>query len=420
MKKLLLAFVLILTLSVTSFAQFETSAELRNRVEYRDGYKSPLLTTQDPNALMFQRLRLNLNYKHDKFTVYIAVQDTRVWGDDATISSTGTGDNPSMALYKAYGEYKLDTLTSFALGRQELKYDNQRMLGTRNWGNTGLSYDAFVFKTSFYGINLHVGATWNNTAEAYYNNYYQMARMKTHDFIWLNKTYKDLNVSFMQMFTGVTKSDTSNTIYMKQTSGIFVKYKIKDFSVEGDYYYQWGKNNKSQKVAAMLGSLDMKYRIKCAEIGVGATYISGDNDVTDKTDKTFDLLYGKRHGWYGGMDYFNTISKDTKNGGLIDGYGYLTFAINKSIKIRDYFHSFRLAETNTTTPTTGVNLGIENDLSAEFKFGKFITMEAGYMLLIPSESLNKIKNTVDAKLQSFGYVQLAVNTDVFKFGQCKH
>jgi hypothetical protein len=426
MKKLLLTLALILTLSVASFAQFETNVELRNRVEYRDGYKKPLLTTQDPNFLMFQRSRLNLNYKHNKFAVYVTVQDARVWGDDLTISTTGTGDNPSLALYKAYAEYQLDTLTSFTLGRQELKYDNQRMLGTRNWGNTGLTYDAFVFKTSIKGFNLHAGITWNNLTEASSDNLYPAERTKTQDFIWLNKKYKELNVSLIQMFNGVTKSDTSNVLYMKQTSGIYASYNIKGFSVEGDYYYQWGENNKSQKVSAMLGSLDMKYKIKFAEIGLGATYISGDNDVTDGIDKTFDLLYGKRHGWYGGMDYFSTISKDTlifqnldglnKNGGLIDGYGYLTFAINKNIKLKDYFHYFQLAQENTTTPTAGKKLGIENDITAEFKIGKNFTIETGYMLLSPSESMNKIKSTADAKLQHFGYVQLAFNTDIFKIG----
>ncbi len=413
MKKLFLAFALLLCFSVASFAQFETSVELRNRIEYRDGYKKPLLTTQDPNILMFQRSRVNLNYKLDKLSVYITFQDSRVWGDDPTVSSTGTGDNATIGLYKAYAEYKLDSLTFFSLGRQELKYDNQRMLGVRNWGNTGLTYDAFVFKTNIKGFNLHAGLSWNNIAEASYNNLYPSSRIKTRNFIWLNKKYKDLNVSLIQMFDGITQSDTSNILYMKQTSGIYTTYKIKNFSVEGDYYYQWGQNNKSQNVSAMLGNIDMKYKIKQAEIGVGYTYISGDNDVTDDTDKTFDLLYGKRHGWYGGMDYFSTISKDTKNGGLIDGYGYLTFAINKNIKLKDYFHYFQLAQENTTTPTTGTKLGIENDITAEFKIGKNLTIETGYMLLSPSESMNKIKGTTDAKLQHFGYVQLVFNTGAF-------
>lgn len=413
MKKLFLAFALLLCFSVASFAQFETSVELRNRIEYRDGYKKPLLTTQDPNILMFQRSRLNLNYKLDKLSIYVSFQDARVWGDDPIISGTGTGDNATIGLYKAYAEYKLDSLTFFTLGRQELKYDNQRMLGVRNWGNTGLTYDAFVFKTNIKGFNIHAGLTWNNSTEASYDNLYPSSRIKTQNFIWLNKKYKDLNVSLIQMFDGITQSDTSNILYMKQTSGIYTTYKIKNFSVEGDYYYQWGQNNKSQDVSAMLGNIDMKYKIKQAELGVGCTYISGDNDVTDGIDKTFDLLYGKRHGLYGDMDYFSTISKDTKNGGLIDGYGYLTFAINKNIKLKDYFHYFQLAQENTTTPTAGKKLGIENDITAEFKIGKNFTIETGYMLLSPSESMNEIKGTTDAKLQHFAYVQLVFNTGIF-------
>jgi hypothetical protein len=412
MKKFLLALALMLSLSVASFAQFEASAELRNRVEFRDGYKSPLLETQEPNFLMFQRTRILFGYKNEKLSIFVAPQDARVWGDDPIISGTGTGDNPSFALYKAYAEYQFDSLNCLSIGRQELKYDNQRLLAVRNWGNTGLTYDAVVFKTNLKGYNVHLGLTWNNTSEAFKDNFYQSARIKSQDYIWVNKKFGDLNISAIQLFTGKTKTDTANVIYFKGTSGLFFNYKIKDFIIEGDGYYQWGENNKSQKVDAYMASLDVKYKIKCLEAGLGAAYLSGDKTTTDDVDRTFDLGYGAMHKFLGGMDYFNTISKDTKNGGLLDGYAYLNFALTKNVKFKECFHYFQLAQTNTNYETD--KLGIENDFVAEFKVGKNFVIEAGYLLFSPTKTMNAIKNTTDAKLQGFGYIQLCFNIDVFK------
>ena len=406
MKKILI--LIFLFYSSICFAQFETSIELRNRVEFRDGYKTPLLENQVPNFAVFQRTRPLFTYKSEKLKIHLAPQDIRTWGDDINISKTGVGDNPSFALYEAYAEYKFDTINYLKIGRQELKYDNQRLLSIRNWGNTGLTYDAITFKTNLKNYNIHFGLSWNSI-EAYKNNYYYSTRIKSQNYIWINKKFKKLQLSAIQLFTGRTNTDTSNNIYFKQTSGIFFNYKANNFIIEGDGYYQYGKNNSNQRVDAYLIGLDLKYYNNYLDICLGGTYISGDKDINDRIDKTFDLGYGTMHRFLGLIDYFNIISRDTKNGGLFDTYIYFNYMPTKNIKFKETFHYFKLAQNNLNYKTD--KLGIENDFLIEFKINKNFIFECGYLIFSPTETMNLIKNTTNAKLQTFIYMQLYFKID---------
>src|SRR4249919_3599073 len=63
-------------------AQFVVSAELRPRLEFRDGYRT--LPTEDskPAAFVSQRSRLNVAYSQKKFSLKVSLQDVRTWGDE--------------------------------------------------------------------------------------------------------------------------------------------------------------------------------------------------------------------------------------------------------------------------------------------------------------------------------------------------
>ena len=66
----------------------------------------------------------------------VTVQDVRVWGQDvSTINRTTTADNNALMLHEAWAEMLLTDTTlknkalSLKIGRQELNYDDQRLIG---------------------------------------------------------------------------------------------------------------------------------------------------------------------------------------------------------------------------------------------------------------------------------------------------
>ena len=87
-----------------------------------------------------QRTRLNLGYKNPRFSVGITVQDVRVWGQDAsTINRYAAPGLDGIMIHEAWAQVNLldtarkDMELQVKLGRQELNYDDARLLGNLDW-----------------------------------------------------------------------------------------------------------------------------------------------------------------------------------------------------------------------------------------------------------------------------------------------
>ena len=143
--KLQIAF-LILAIALPSMAsaQFVLSGELRPRAEYRHGFKSPATTDMDAAGFISQRSRLNVGYTNEKMKFGMSLQDVRVWGD---VPQLNLSDN-SFSLHEAWGEYFFTPALSLKLGRQELVYDDSRMLGNVDWAQQGRSHDIEIGRAS--------------------------------------------------------------------------------------------------------------------------------------------------------------------------------------------------------------------------------------------------------------------------------
>lgn len=121
-------------------------------------------TASDSADFYMQRVRLTTNVKAtDDTTVKITLQDTRMWGaaqnagggpqltdngSTNTFSAASQGaSNNTTDLHESYLNIaKLaDTNLSVRLGRQELVYGDQRLIGSFGWSNNGRSFDAIKF-----------------------------------------------------------------------------------------------------------------------------------------------------------------------------------------------------------------------------------------------------------------------------------
>jgi len=406
---------LTLFLSQDVNAQFSIDAQIRNRLEVRDGYKSLALEGTDPAVFVSQRTRLNINYENENLKIRIAPQDVRLWGDQA-IMNTGTGDNPSLDLHEAYAEIKLCSSAWVKAGRQELAYDNQRLLGIRNWNQNGISYDALVLKMKLDQLNLHAGASWNTKSEASFGNLYPASRIKSLNFLWLNRKFNDhFKLSLMHISAGITKSDTTDAMNFRHTTGIFSEYKKEGLTFWGNLYFQYGKNQKSNDLSAMLLDAEVNYKAGKLTPGLGYSYLSGNNQiiVAGETDKLFDPLYGNRHGFNGLMDYFTSYAKQTRQGGLSDAYLYIDYQFSKKLSARNTLHLFNLAQTNPATLDEKA-LGMENDLVIRYKFTDWGNLEAGYCFYDPTETLKDIQGVENEKFSQFFYLQLTLTPSLFR------
>lgn len=172
-----LVFVGLLAAVGTSKAQFTLTGQVRTRTEIRDGLGNLSATGSKAAAFTSQRTRLAFGYKWDRLTFGMSVQDVRVWGQDA--STINNADGSRLMLHEAWGEVVLaniaDTTLKFRLvdnlslkiGRQELVYDDVRLLGNLDWLQQARRFDAALLKVGHHGWQLDLGGGFNQNSDAF-------------------------------------------------------------------------------------------------------------------------------------------------------------------------------------------------------------------------------------------------------------
>ncbi len=171
---------LMLLASATTFeaqAQFTLSGQLRTRTELRNGLGNLVTKGSKAAAFTSQRTRLIFGYKWDRLTFGVSVQDVRVWGQDA--SSISSADGNRFMLHEAWADlmlankadttikFKLFDLMSLKIGRQELSYDDVRLIGNLDWLQQGRRHDMALLKTVHKGWQVDIGYAFNQNTDAF-------------------------------------------------------------------------------------------------------------------------------------------------------------------------------------------------------------------------------------------------------------
>lgn len=429
--KIILTIAIIALTTASSMAQFTLSGEFRTRAEANNGYKYIPTGDDVTQYYVSQRTRLNLNYKTDLYTAYLSLQDVRAWGSEDIYSAAGVwGDENGVDIYQAWVDLKLNENSTLKIGRQEFKYNDQRLLCARDWAQHGLTHDAVVFKTQKNGLRFDLGLSYNSTSDKTLgdvtekNNYYfdDKNRYKTMNFIYLKKRFNDhLDISFTGIHTGYMESDTTNDMNHMLTYGFHANYKKNGFEFMGNAFHQTGKSQSGKDKNAYMLTADLGYKVKNTRFGIGADVISGhDASNTDEdyaaTDHTFNLLYGARYKYYGNLNHFILMDKHTKNGGLIDIYPNIAHTFKKNI-LKAYFHIFSLQQEvykSDNETTYDKSLGSELNMMYIRKINKEINVKAGLAYSMPSETLKLFKTgSTDTDTPFWGWVMITVKPTFF-------
>lgn len=194
---------------------------------------------------------------------------------------------------------------------------------------------------------------------------FTIPHFKSLSFLWAKHTLSEgWDLSLSHVASAVTKSKTENTLYFRQTNGLYSTYKSGDLNLSGNIYFQFAKNQTGKKVSAVLVDAEAKYKLCKLTTGIGLSYLSGNNKTcTDQEpDHLFDILYGARHRFFGGIDYFRSFDSHTKQGGLTDYYFFLHYKFSKKTSLKNTSHFFQLAQTNPFTPEDENDLVLKHQL----------------------------------------------------------
>lgn len=434
LRQCLLAAALIIVFATTARSQFSLGAQLRTRTELRDGQGAPLSKGDPPAFFTSQRTRLNASFQTYRLKFGASLQDVRVWGQDvSTINRTTVQDYNGLLLHEAWAQIQLTDTTvkerslDLKLGRQELIYDDQRLLGNLDWLQQGRRHDAAVLKFDSKSWMIHLGAAYNQNREKSSGTVYDAVppgnygastnggtMYKSMEFLYASRKVPDGNLSFlffadqfnsydMEPVNNVMQKIYTGDTWSRATTGVYFDKRIGKWNVNASAYHQFGRNAQGVLTDGHLLTVNALYRFGKLSAGPGV----------DFTAAGFDPLYGTPHKFWGLMDYFYA-------GNLFGGHGLVDYFVKSRYKVNEKL-SFT-ADLHHFTAARSVSgysreYGQEIDIVGTYALTPTIGFELGYGHFFATPTLGSpaVKNISDARRgANWAYLMINIKPDFIK------
>lgn len=394
--------------------EFTMSMQIRPRAEYRNGALFPRNEGQEAASFINNRARLSMDYKRSDLEIKMSAQHVGVWGQDPQIDKNGR-----FILNEAWAKLNFGQGFFAQLGRQTLVYDDERILGGLDWNVAGRYHDALKLGYANKNNELHLILAFNQNDEkkiggTYYNDATGQP-YKNMQTVWYHYKANEIPFGASLLFmnlgleTGDAATQDSHTRYL-QTMGTYLTYKNNSWNLDGAFYYQMGKNKNTEKVSALMGSVQVAYTFNQTwGAVVSLDYLSGDKGNGDKY-KAFDPLYGTHHKFYGGMDYFYaSLFKDGFAPGLMDSRVGVRFRASAKVDMELNYHYFTTA---VKLADLSKSLGSEVDCQINWAVMKDVKLSAGYSFMRGTKTMDVVKGGDHKSWQDWGWVSLNINPKV--------
>jgi hypothetical protein len=419
-------------------AQLTATGQIRERTEARGGFGTVLKDNQKGALHNTQRARLNIGFTGYRFKIYTSLQDVRVWGQDASTNNrTTNANNNGVMFHEAWAEIMLiDTLSkiqnlSLKMGRQEISYDDQKVLGSLDWLQQARRHDAIVLKYANKGWVADFGLAFNQNRELLSGTIYEGFptgyaagtngighNYKSFQYAYIGKKFFFGDLSFLffkddfTKFTGPVATPTYlEGVNSRNTTGIYYNVNpTRKLNLNGSFYHQGGHDKFGKSIDANLASITATYQMgRKLYLGTGVDYLSGTDETKEATNNNqFDPLYGTPHKFWGYMDYFYVASPFGEQG-LLNYFFKTKYVASDKLTLNLDIHGFEsAAELNNNLDSY---LGTEVDFKLNYKFTKLINVEGGYSVMAAKNTMASaaVKNVTNPRLTAqWAYVMLNI------------
>lgn len=299
-------------------------AEIRGRME---GYSGVKFEPGNSSYYYLHRLRLNLGAQPTSWLrFFVQGQDARAPGYNAPVPPSAAD---SMDLRQAYVEFGNTDKGRWGLrvGRQELIFGEERLVGATNWGNVGRTFDAARLSWQQPGVRLDwfvssvVAAAdgefdrprFNNKFHGFYSSFDHLVAGAVWQFYVFDKTTSHA--------AGELGGWGNARIYTFGTHGKGKLPHRLDYNLE--VAGQTGHVS-SDTVRAWAGFARLGYTTTSAKLAprlvIEYNHATGDRNPKDGHRGTFDQLYPTNHFRYGIADQVGWRNMHDATGGLDWGF----------------------------------------------------------------------------------------------------
>jgi Alginate export len=386
------------------------------------------------------RFRIGVAIKPvDWLKIYAQGQDSReAWADRPAIpGSMGAEGDDQFDFRQGYLQLGPKWVNA-KLGRQELAYGDERLIGTNPWNNFGRTFDAAKLHYEHGKFSVDVFAStvvYILRDEFDYSDLFngsETHRDQVFSAIYGSTTAvdpltMDLYVLILDehnptvIVPGITYPGTSLSTPGTRTDFVTLGTRLKadpkklnGWEFEGEFAFQTGQVS-DLDLTAFAAHIGGGYNFKCPwtpRLFAEYNYASGDDDSTDGDIETFQNLFPSNHAYYGYMDLFSWQNMHNPE---------LSLKVKpcKQVGLETNFHWFWLANTNdawyrangTTrvrpiTPGAPNYVGSELDVLITCQPVKSLVFLVGYSHFFAGDYVSATGPSDDA---DFGYVQATIN-----------
>ncbi len=409
-------------------AQFSMSGQFRPRSEYTHGFKQLAGEDMDFGLFTSQRTRLYFNYDNEFVQTKISLQDIRVFGATNQLNES----DGFSSIHEAWAEAKLHSHFTIRIGRQELNYDDARILGNVDWAQQARSHDIFLFKYEN-NYKFHAGFALNNHKQNLNSGFYEISKnYKAMQFLWIHRKLINWQFSFLFLNNGMqylqypdnTINPGLKTVYSQTIGGRF-EYELSSITLKSNFYAQLGKDEMNRALQGFNSLVEVYYSVgESWNIGLGYEYLSGGAGLNSEgqfINRAFNPLYGTNHKFNGLMDYFY-VGNHLNSVGLSDIYLMLGYELNSRLKLQTHLHYFSstadiLLLQNAIEPSKEFRreLGVEFDFFASYQLNPITGLVVGYSQIHGTESMEALKGGSKDALSNWIWVMMTFSPLFLKY-----
>jgi len=338
----------------------------------------------------------------DDFSAFFQVQDSRFIGTETSTLTDGSADNFDLRQAWFHAKNVFDLPVDAKLGRMEVNYGPQRIIGAVGWHPIGRSFDGAIFTIKGEGKSVDLFS------------FKEVETLEDEDagdrnVLGAYGKFKAGESHSVQPFV-IWQLSNPDSFISRYTAGLYINGKPGNFRHELEFAYQAGTLG-NLDVAAYMFAVNLGYVFSdltnTPMISVGVDYLSGDDDLTDDETKAFDTLYGTNHKYYGFMDYFLNIPVNTGRRGLVDIHLRSSIKLNDRTSLALALHNFSSAEDFTlSNNVTETSFGNEIDLTLKHKYNKQLGIAIGAAAFAPGEVFEAFRGE---DLSTWFYFMTTVN-----------
>lgn len=375
--------------------KLDISARLRLRYECDRNYDLKGYGTDSSDDLLFEKLWIDAMYRiGDNVTFFLRFQDSHFWlsryqSEDFTPACSY--EDP-YDIREGYVEWKkiLDTPLGFKVGRQIIKYADERIWGAGDWGNSGkFTWDAgkLLWSDKFANVDLIYGKRVIADAGEFDADHYDYDVSGAYVAIKQLPFEMDLFYFLKRDTRKATGGESGTNSLAMNAAGARLAWKPDDsLRFDGTVASQFGDYGNDDIEAlgyAVSATYSTKWEWKPA-FRLGYAFASGDGNPADGTRETFDTMANAVHSPYGLMDLVCWMN-------LNDYYAELLLTPPGLTSATLSYHVFEMDSAKDSwysgsekslkrdkTGALGKDIGQEADVVICRNIDKMLAVEAGY------------------------------------------